>query len=96
MAAKTERTEVTSTDFQNAAGAYLEKSAKAPVFITKHRRPARVLMDIDEYERLKSLDKKQFIRAEDVSDEQMARMMDFSDLPEESHAAQRELDGLKP
>lgn len=47
---------VASTEFQNRAGLYIEQSAKSPVFITKHSRPVRVLLDIDEYERLKALD----------------------------------------
>lgn len=43
---------VTSTEFQKRAGVYLDEAAKAPVFITKHDRTSRVLIDIDEYERL--------------------------------------------
>src|SRR5690606_17991095 len=42
---------VSATEFQTRAGLYIEQSAKAPVFITKHRRLARVLIDIAEYER---------------------------------------------
>lgn len=47
--------QVTSTDFQQAVGAYMEQSAKGPVFITKHGRPVRVLIDIDEFARLSEL-----------------------------------------
>ncbi|MBC7985248.1 MAG: type II toxin-antitoxin system prevent-host-death family antitoxin [Sphingomonadaceae bacterium] len=47
--------EVTSTEFQNRTGLYIEQAAKAPVFITKHRRPQRVLLDVAEYERLRLL-----------------------------------------
>lgn len=50
-------TTVASTEFQNRAGLYLDQAAKAPVFITRHRRPVRVLIDIEEYERLKSRDR---------------------------------------
>ncbi|WP_439634750.1 type II toxin-antitoxin system prevent-host-death family antitoxin [Glycocaulis sp.] len=50
---------VTATEFQTRAGLYIEQAAKAPVFITKHRRTARVLIDIDEYERLKARDTRQ-------------------------------------
>jgi prevent-host-death family protein len=49
-------TTIASTEFQNRAGLYIERAAKAPVFITKHSRPVRVLIDIDEYERLKACD----------------------------------------
>lgn len=50
-------TTVASTEFQNRAGVYFEQSGKAPVFITRHRRPIRVLLDIEEYERLKRRDR---------------------------------------
>lgn len=48
MALKT----VTATEFRARAGQYLDEAAKAPVVITKHNRPARILLDIEEYERL--------------------------------------------
>lgn len=48
--------DVSSTEFQTRAGQYIEKSAKEPVFISKHNRPLRVLLDVDEYKRLKSYD----------------------------------------
>jgi len=48
---------VSSTDFQNSAGRYFDQAAIEPVVITKYRRPARVLMDFDEYERLRALAK---------------------------------------
>lgn len=47
---------ITSTEFQTRAGQYLEESSKAPVIITRHRRPVRVLLDIDEYKRLMAID----------------------------------------
>lgn len=61
-------TAVSATEFQTRAGLYIEQSAKAPVFITKHRRLARVLIDIDEYERLKARDTRQAFRTEDLPD----------------------------
>lgn len=48
---------VSSTDFQNSAGRYFDQAATGPVVITKYRRPARVLMDFEEYERLQALAK---------------------------------------
>ena len=51
-----ERRFVTSTDFRNKAGQYLDEAAKAPVFITKHDRLSRVLLDVEEYERLTAAD----------------------------------------
>lgn len=59
---------VSATEFQTRAGLYIEQSGKAPVFITKHRRLARVLIDIEEYERLKARDTRQHHRTEDLPD----------------------------
>ena len=50
---------VTSTEFQNQVGLYIEQSGKQNVFITRYNRPVRVLMDIEEYNRLKQYDTRQ-------------------------------------
>ena len=47
---------ISSTEFQARTGTYLDQAAKVPVFITRHKRPVRVLLDIEEYERLKQYD----------------------------------------
>jgi len=60
---------ITSTEFQTRAGQYLEESSKAPVFITRHKRLARVLLDIDEYERLKSIDTRVALYPHELSDD---------------------------
>jgi prevent-host-death family protein len=48
---------VSSSDFQNSAGRYLDQAATEPVVITRYRRPARVLMAFEEYQRLQALAK---------------------------------------
>lgn len=60
---------VSATEFQNRAGLYIEQSGKEPVFITKHRRPARVLIDIEEYERLKARDTRRAYATEELPEE---------------------------
>ena len=60
---------VTATEFQTRAGLYIEQAGRAPVFITKHRRPARVLIDIEEYERLKARDTRRAYAVEDLPGE---------------------------
>lgn len=65
----TDLTTVASTEFQSRAGLYIERAAKAPVFITKHSRPVRVLIDIDEYERLKARDTRKSYYAHELPDE---------------------------
>lgn len=59
---------VSATEFQTRAGLYIERSGKAPVFITKHKRPARVLLDIEEYERLKARDTRRAYATADLPD----------------------------
>jgi prevent-host-death family protein len=65
---------VTSTEFQTRAGLYMDQAAKEPVVITKHRRPVRVLIDFDEYERLKSYDTREAIYPHELSDELAAEL----------------------
>lgn len=60
---------VTSTEFQTRAGRYIESAGKQPVFITKHDRPVRVLIDVDEYERLKAHDTRQALHPHELDDE---------------------------
>ncbi len=60
---------VTATEFQTRAGKYIKSAAKEPVYITKHNRPARVLIDIDEYERLKSYDTRQALYPHELPDD---------------------------
>jgi prevent-host-death family protein len=69
---------VASTEFQTRAGLYMEHAAKAPVFITKHRRPVRVLIDIEEYERLKARDTRQAYYAHELPDD-VVRALEASD-----------------
>lgn len=63
------RISVSATEFQTRAGLYIEQSGKAPVFITRHRRTARVLIDIEEYERLMARDTRRSHTTETLSDE---------------------------
>lgn len=70
MASKT----ITSTEFRARAGVYFDEAAKAPVIITKHSRPSRVLLDIDEYERLKQYDTRQALYPHELSGELKAQL----------------------
>lgn len=65
---------VTATEFQTRAGQYIESSAKNPVYITKHGRPVRVLVDVEEYERLKALDTRQAFFPHELDDEMKAEL----------------------
>ncbi|MGB0696155.1 MAG: type II toxin-antitoxin system Phd/YefM family antitoxin [Rhodospirillaceae bacterium] len=60
---------ITATEFQTRAGTYFDQAAKGPIVITKHRRPVRVLVDYDEYERLKKNDTREAYYAHELSDD---------------------------
>jgi prevent-host-death family protein len=72
-------TTVASTEFKNRAGLYMEKSGKNPVFITRHNRTVRVLIDIDEYARLKALDTRKAYFVSELPDE-WAEALETADL----------------
>lgn len=63
---------VSSTDFQNHAGQYIDEAGKEDILITRYKRPFRVVMDYDEYERLKTYDTRRVYYPHELSDEQKA------------------------
>lgn len=82
------QTDISSTDFQNSAGHYLDEAGKRPVFITKYGRPTRVLIDIEEYERLKAIDTPQVLHPSELDDELKAELekgYQGPDTPELNH-----------
>ncbi len=49
---------VSSTDLSNKLGQYQDEALKRPLIITKNNRDRLVMMSIEEYRRLKQLDRK--------------------------------------
>lgn len=64
-----EHISISATDFKNKAGQYIDQAAKTPVYITRYSRPVRVLVDIDEYERLKRYDSREALYPHELSAE---------------------------
>ncbi|WP_299758388.1 type II toxin-antitoxin system prevent-host-death family antitoxin, partial [uncultured Boseongicola sp.] len=52
------------------------QAAKAPVIITKHNRPSRVLIDIEEYERMKRYDTREHLTPADLTEEDIKALED--------------------
>ncbi|MDX2222477.1 MAG: type II toxin-antitoxin system Phd/YefM family antitoxin [Rhodospirillaceae bacterium] len=52
-------TRITATQFQQAVGAFGDRARHGPVVVTRHRRPWLVVLDPDEYARLKAFDTRQ-------------------------------------
>lgn len=61
-------TRVTSTEFQQSVGTYSDAAMREPVIITSHNRDRLVLMGVEEYNRLKTL--------EDEIDKETEKLMD--------------------
>lgn len=83
---------ITATEFKNRAGQYIDEAGRGPVVITRHDRPARVLLDVEEYRRLKRLDDRQVLRAEEVGEEDLAEIARGS-MPSGFDHLDAELDG---
>lgn len=79
---------IPSSEFQQRAGRYLDEAGKAPVFITRYNRPVRVLLDIEEYEKLKRYDTRQALYPHELNDELKAELekgFQGEDTPELDH-----------
>lgn len=46
----------TATDLKTTLGSFLQKSLQEPVFVEKNKKITNVILSIDEYERLSSLE----------------------------------------
>jgi prevent-host-death family protein len=51
-------TRVTASEFQQAFGMLSDRARREPVVITKHGRDSLVVMDVEEWERLKRRDRR--------------------------------------
>jgi prevent-host-death family protein len=80
---------ISSAEFQNHAGFYLDRAGSEPVVITKYRRPSRVLMDYEAYSRLRELamhrPTRRAVKVEDLEPEFAAalRAADYSHIDPE-------------
>lgn len=89
MPAKAKEKTVSSTEFQNRAGLYLDKAGQGPVVITKYRRPSRVLIDFEVYEGLRARAKarptRQALKSRDLPPETVRTIeaADFSHIDPE-------------
>ena len=65
---------VTSTEFRQKVGQYIDAAGKESVIITKHSRPSRVLVDFKFYERLKEYDTRRALYPHEFGEETKARL----------------------
>lgn len=76
---------VTSTVFQQAVGEYGDQARKGPVIVTRHKRPWFVLMDPDEYARLKRYDTRKSLYPHELGDELKAELEKAEMDPRHAH-----------
>lgn len=82
---------VTSSEFQKEYGRYSTLAKRQAVTITNHGRPELVVLDAEEYERLRRLDSRVAMPVEALSESDLEDM-ERSEIPEET----RKLDILVP
>lgn len=75
---------VTTADFIKRWGALADRALSEPVTITKNGRDRLVMLSAEEYERLKSRDRR-VVRVEDVADEDAELIADAEVPAEHAH-----------
>lgn len=85
---------VSSAEFIKNYGALADKALQEPVTITRNGRDRLVLISSEEYERLRTTDRRA-IRIEDLSDEEMEEIYQ-SKMSEEYDYLDEELKDWKP
>jgi len=72
---------VSSAEVQKNFGRFKEAARTEPVVVTQYGKPAVVILDASEYERLKELDRR-VLRLDDMSDAEIDEMLQ-SEIPPE-------------
>jgi PHD/YefM family antitoxin component YafN of YafNO toxin-antitoxin module len=81
---------VTSATLAKQLGTVREKALKSPVVVTHHGRDSLVVLSIDEFNRLKSLDTRQHYYAEDLPDDLAEALRQVKPGPESLRFAHEE------
>lgn len=78
------RDTISSSEFLKSPGQFFDQASKGPVVITKYNRPARVLIDIDFYERIVEIEKQsqQSIHVSEATDDHLALIRNVKPGPD--------------
>jgi prevent-host-death family protein len=79
-----EMLKVTAAEFQRHFGRYQDEALTQPVAITRNGRERLVMISVDEYRRLRRRSR-EVIRAEDLSDEEVAQIVEGKMDPRHDH-----------
>ena len=77
----TAMTKVSSAEVQKNFGRFKDMARAEPVVVTQYGKPAVVILDAGEYERLKELDRR-VLRLDDMSDTEIDEMVQAEIPPE--------------
>jgi prevent-host-death family protein len=84
-------TKITSSEFQKEYGRYSAMAKRQAVTITNHGRAELVVLDAEEYERLRRLDDRVAMSVDSLTESDLAQL-ERSEIPEET----KPLDVLVP
>lgn len=84
-------TKVTSSEFQKEYGRYSAMAKRQAVTITNHGRAELVVLDAEEYERLRRLDDRVAMSVDSLTESDLAQL-ERSEIPEDT----KQLDVLVP
>ena len=76
-------TRVTSSEFQKEYGRYSTMAKRQAVTITNHGRPELVILDAEEYERLRRLDDRVAMSVGSLTESDLAEL-ERSEIPEDT------------
>ena len=79
-----EMLKVTAAEFQRHFGRYQDEALTQPVAITRDGRERLVMISVDEYRRLRRRSR-EVIRVEDLSDEEVAQIVEGKMDPRHDH-----------
>ena len=85
---------VPAAEFKMHFGRFKEAAQRQPIGVTSHGRTSVVLISAVEFERLSALDSRRAAYLSEIDDDDRARVIDDSNIPEASRQAQREPDRL--
>jgi prevent-host-death family protein len=74
---------VSSAEVQKNFGRFKDAARTEPVVVTQYGKPAVVILDASEYERLKELDRR-VLRLDEMSDSEIEEMLQ-AEIPPEHH-----------
>lgn len=88
-------TRVTSSEFQKKYGRYSTMAKRQAVTITNHGRAELVILDAEEYERLRRLDDRVAMSVDSLTESDLVEL-ERSEIPEDTKQLDRDVTSMNP